>query len=612
MASATTTPVRPIRVQTDSNPGSIPGSPREYTKDSFTVTDEDCAKIFDVIIIGQGWSGILGLKHCLQEGLDALGVESRDGFGGIWYYQEAPGGVARSTQTTSSMTVTEISDHPLDFLDSDFAHQWDVFTYLKSYVRRFHLLRNQRFKFETSDIRKIDGIWHVSNGVKTLRTRRICISSGMQNYPNMILKDKLFSNYTGKIIHSYEYKEPKKDYNDKTVLIIGGGESASDQATEISYHSEQVYMSVPRGQWFGTRYDELTLPNYPLEHFSTRLRRWILPGNDYPEVFEMLRAATEKRQGFQGHGLEIWRTDFYEYGNSIINKNTDVLKRIYLGRVTPKPNVKSSSGKTVHFVDGTSAEIDIVIIATGFALKWPYLKGYENMLIRDFYKLCMVCEDPSIGLIGMARPTRGSFPSISESQARWLAKIWSGKVPLPDYEERIRIRDADREQRDRYFHGANRRVQGLVDMFGYNDHMAQLCGVYPNWWKLFLESPRKWFIGISAPYHHCQYLVNDKRYHAHVFDRWTYFGSRAPMRILIFAATGQFLYLWTKLKHLSSRFPPLKLLNLAFFLYLGKNSFQSLRDSRIARLFGLYVLAIVFIKYARYTPWWVPRLLALS
>ena len=45
--------------------------------------------VYDVIVIGAGWSGLMATKYCLAEGLRTVALESRDSIGGVWAYTDA-------------------------------------------------------------------------------------------------------------------------------------------------------------------------------------------------------------------------------------------------------------------------------------------------------------------------------------------------------------------------------------------------------------------------------------------------------------------------------------------------------------------------------------------
>ncbi|MGH8579808.1 MAG: hypothetical protein ACREVK_06690 [Gammaproteobacteria bacterium] len=79
-----------------------------------------------------GLAGLVALKYMLQN-LGAVAVEANDKIGGVWYYREEEtdkGGVMKSTRTTSSKTVTEMSDFPMPESYSHFPRHDEILHYL--------------------------------------------------------------------------------------------------------------------------------------------------------------------------------------------------------------------------------------------------------------------------------------------------------------------------------------------------------------------------------------------------------------------------------------------------------------------------------------------------
>ncbi|CAJ0943061.1 unnamed protein product [Ranitomeya imitator] len=54
--------------------------------------------------------------------------------------------------------------------------------------------------------------------------------------------------FKGRYIHSRFYKK-YEEYREKTVLVVGIGNSAGDIAVEISAVAKQVYVSTRQGTW---------------------------------------------------------------------------------------------------------------------------------------------------------------------------------------------------------------------------------------------------------------------------------------------------------------------------------------------------------------------------
>lgn len=528
----------------------------------------------DVLIVGAGWSGMLMAKYCKSLGLTVRMLEKSAAIGGVWVYNEKqPGGVMASTQTTSSWSFTEISDCAClveEGLNADFPRHDIVLRYLQKFARVNNLEEHCSFNCEAKRIQKLSGKFHTEGSDGNVYVSdRIVMSTGQLGNPRSKGFEELTKDFTGEVRHANTYKRIKEEHYGKNILVIGGGETASDLCNEISYAAENVYLSIPNGQWFGGRFNQHWdyATAWPLDNFSSRLRRNILDGNPDPEKFEAMKVWAERYDGKSGHGYECWKSPFDTYGQAIINKSNDVLRRCVLGRVTPKGKMKSMSGRSVKFVDGTEIhDIDMIYFATGYAMYFPMLKDLkrEHQCITTLYKFCMDCQDESIGFVGFCRPIRGSFPSLSESCARLLSHSWAGKIPIPPSYERERICRLDRLNRDMFFTGfdkygytmkcpssggvyrANFRAAGLVDLFFFNDEIAKIVGVYPDYWRILTECGLyKFYLCMFAPYHQGQFLLNDPSKREYVFSRYEYFMSRFPVFIpIIFSIFQGFFQNW--------------------------------------------------------------------
>jgi cation diffusion facilitator CzcD-associated flavoprotein CzcO len=218
-----------------------------------TMASSNSVQTYDVIIVGGGWSGLMACKYCLGEGLKTLVLEARDAIGGVWAFttDRNYGGVMTTTQTTSSRCITEISDFPMPETYPDFPSHVDILAYLKAYCAAFDLEPHIRVGERVTHARKIDDEWHItcSSGL-ACRAKKLVVSSGVHQHPNDVSGMPPFNRFSGQIIHSAAVKEVSPDYAGKTVLIWGGGESASDIALEVNRTAGRVYWCIPNGQWF--------------------------------------------------------------------------------------------------------------------------------------------------------------------------------------------------------------------------------------------------------------------------------------------------------------------------------------------------------------------------
>ncbi|CAM9412142.1 unnamed protein product, partial [Chrysoparadoxa australica] len=372
----------------------------------------------------------------LDPQLLALSSLTRDHLAGVWKYKpDAPGGVMKSTQTTSSWSFTEISDFPLlpeEGLNSDFPRHDVVYAYLNRFAAHHNLRACCCFNVTVADCVKSGKLWRVTDtqGV-AYHSRFLTVATGFLQNPRTRGFDDITAQFTGEVRHANTYKHVCQDHIDKNVLVIGGGETASDLCNEVSYVANCVYLSIPNGQWFGGRFNQHWpyATAWPLDMFSSRLRRFIIDGNPRPEKFEAMKVWAEWYDGKHGHGYECWESPYGVYGQAIINKSNDVLRRCVLGAVEPKGRVTGSHGNTVYFADGSAAHVDLIYFATGYSTRFPFLSiGREHICVSELWKLCMDNQDHTLAFLGFARPIRGSIPSLSESASRFLAMAWAGKV----------------------------------------------------------------------------------------------------------------------------------------------------------------------------------------
>jgi Flavin-binding monooxygenase-like len=88
--------------------------------------------------------------------------------------------------------------------------------------------------------------------------------------------------------------------------------------------------------------------------------------------------------------------------------------------------VANFAGKTVHFVDGTSAEIDLIVCATGYFVSFPFLP--ENLVpvkngnIAQVYAGCVLPDYKNIYIFGTQQVRYGVGPLITPG-ARFLTKM---------------------------------------------------------------------------------------------------------------------------------------------------------------------------------------------
>ena len=484
---------------------------------------ENAVEEVDVLIIGAGWSGLVSCKYMLEEGLSVIVLEKRSHFGGVWRYDDDPKipTVMRSTQCTSSSTVTEMSDFPMPEEMGMFPHHTDVLEYLQSYAEEFKLQEHMRFNADVDRVewQKISESppatrWMITclNG-KSYQSKFLIMATGLVNAPNRELEKTVLKGFTGPVYHSHEIKYPLEEYRGKRLLLVGGGETGSDICTDWHGHVESIYWSIPRGQHFFRRYSKVVPWGKPqaLDKASSRLMKMIAPFHKgKPGLSWVCKWTTNgSLLAYQGHGIPEWKNKagFFRF---FINKNGKVLDLINYRAVVPKAGIAKCEANRVFFQDGTEKEFDLIIMSTGYYEQFPFLpQKYADAQIRQRYKMVFNVENPTLAFVGLVRPIVGSLVGISELQARWAARVFSGKHTLCSLKERQKEVQKDDAFWNKHFENSSQRISGLVEGFTYIDDIAKCAGIYPNYWALFRRSPRKWLVAFTAPYNGATYHLNN-------------------------------------------------------------------------------------------------------
>uniref|UniRef100_A0A8D0H6Q9 Flavin-containing monooxygenase n=1 Tax=Sphenodon punctatus TaxID=8508 RepID=A0A8D0H6Q9_SPHPU len=407
-----------------------------------------------VAIIGAGVSGLTTIKCCLDEGLEPTCFEKSDDIGGLWRFTEkveqGRASIYRTVITNSSKEMSCFSDFPMPEHFPNFLHNTRFLEYLRLYAKHFNLLKYVQFKTTVNSVRKCQdfstvGQWEIvreSDGTqKSSIFDAVMVCSGHQIEAYMPLESfPGIEKFKGQYFHSRDYKTPE-EFQGKTVVIIGMGNSASDIAVELCQSAKRVCLSTRGGSWVMSRvYDN----GYPWDTvFHTRfanLIRYFLP-------WPLLKWMTEQK-------MNQW-FDHENYGlvpkNRFLMKepvfNDDLPSRILCGAVVVKPVVKEFTETSAIFEDVTMEEcVDVVVFATGYTVSFPFLnesviKVENNRAALYKHVFPLHLEKSTLAIIGLIQPLGPIMPT-SELQARWATRVFKVPKSIDElYGDKIKTRD---------------------------------------------------------------------------------------------------------------------------------------------------------------------------
>jgi hypothetical protein len=359
-----------------------------------------------ILIIGAGPCGLGVAKALKESGISYAQAEADDDVGGNWYH-----GVYETAHIISSRKTTEYADFPMPENYPDFPSRQQMSDYYKLYAATFGLRENIEFDTKIVMCRPLsDETWEVEFATGEKRIYKGVIVCNGHHWDKRFPEFK--GEFAGELMHSKDFKKPEQLFN-KRVLVIGGGNSACDVVSEAARVSKEAHLSLRRGYWFlpKTLFGQPSAESAAV-HFPVFLQRFL--------VKILLKIVIGK---YEDYGLPHPDHKLFEHHPTV---SSEILHYLKHGRITPHKDIKKFQGKTVEFVDGTSAEIDTIVCATGYFVSFPFLP--ENLVpvkngnIAQLYAGSVLPGYKNLYIFGTQQVRYGVGPLITPA-ANLLAKM---------------------------------------------------------------------------------------------------------------------------------------------------------------------------------------------
>ncbi|HST56838.1 MAG TPA: NAD(P)-binding domain-containing protein [Solirubrobacteraceae bacterium] len=387
------------------------------------------AQLPRVCVIGAGSSGIVAAKALHQQGIPFDCYEKSDQVGGNWVFGNRNGMSAayRSLHINTSRERMEYTDFPMPKSYPDFPHHTHIASYFNDYVDHFGF--RERIAFQTGverAERRADGTWLLTleNG-QTHAYDALVVANGHHWNPRW--PEPAFpgsDTFAGTQMHAHEYID-NTGFKDRSVLVLGMGNSAMDLAVESSFVAKRTIICSRRGAYILPKY----LFGKPLDQIGVSP---LTPRVPWAVRKAMLTALFRLGVGrMEDYGLP--KPD-HGLGEAHPTISADFLNRVAHGEIEYRPNIAELQGERVKFVDGSVEQVDTIVYCTGYKVTFPF---FDEQLISapdndlPLFRRVFHPDLHNVFFVGLLQPL-GAIMPLAEAQANWIAAYLRGEYALPD------------------------------------------------------------------------------------------------------------------------------------------------------------------------------------
>lgn len=381
-----------------------------------------------IALIGAGPSGLAGARCLQKHGVAFQGFEAHDDVGGLWNIHNPRSTVYESAHLISSKRMTEFAEFPMADTVADYPSHRELLDYFRAFADHFGLRQHYRFGTRVLKVEPVsaapDTRWRLTtegpDGVQhTADYKGVVVANGTLAEPNM---PTFPGQFAGELLHTSAYKSAAL-FEGKRVLIVGAGNSGCDIAVDAVHRARCVDISVRRGYYFVPKYvfgrpadtlgGKIRLPAWLKQRVDATILRWF--------------SGDPVRMGFPKPEYRMYES--HPVVNSLI------LHHIGHGDVKVRADIERLDGHTVRFKDGSAADYDLILAATGYRLHYPFLAPeclnwqgmapslYLNIFAPGFDRLAVLGMVEASGLGWQGRYEQ------AELVARYLKGLDSGSAP---------------------------------------------------------------------------------------------------------------------------------------------------------------------------------------
>lgn len=365
-----------------------------------------------VAIIGGGPAGLATARALTQMNIPFTIFEKHSDVGGIWDRQNPGSPMYRSAHFISSKTMSGHEGFPMPDDYPDYPSNRQILGYIRDFADQYQLRNHIRFNTQVENVDKTDNGWQVSFKAagnddaepQQQNFRWLVCANGTNwnaNRPTFTGEE----NFNGKIMHAVDYHDSDQ-LKGKKVLVVGAGNSGVDIACDAAFNADEAFISMRRGYHF--------LPKHifgePVDVFGSK-SAW-LPMWVQQRTFGLLLRLVNgdlTRLGLQKPDHRVLSS------HPIVNGQ--LLHYLQHGDISARGDIETLDANGVRFRDGKRADVDLIILATGYNWKIPYLNDaifdWKNNRPQTFMKI-FNRQQPDVFINGFVETNGGAYKLFDE------------------------------------------------------------------------------------------------------------------------------------------------------------------------------------------------------
>ena len=321
----------------------------------------------DVVVIGGGQAGLATAWYLQQQGLRPLVLEAGDEVGHTWRSRWA------SLTLFTPAEYDSLPGGPFPAPAGTYPGKDAVADYLRDYAADagIHVETNSR----VVRLHQNGSAFEVQTGDRTVVAPQVVVATGPFQVP---VVPEIADDLDPAVhqVHSAEYRDPAS-LPGGHVLVVGGGNSGFQIAEELAA-SRQVDLAI------GTEY-----PMLPQRVLGRDLFWWLTRTR-------LLRVPATSRLGRRMRAR----------GEFVIGSDRG---RLQAAGIRFRPRALGASGHTVRFADGTTADVDAVVWATGYRSDYSWIDVPGVLADGRVVHRRGVTDVPGLSFVGLSwQNTRGS------------------------------------------------------------------------------------------------------------------------------------------------------------------------------------------------------------